>query len=155
MEYHLGPGFDNDYDLAIVGLHIEEAVYAPHYYGYGMPGVYGDRVRYARHVDHSIMKYRPDTVLVLITASPEVIRKRMRENPHKEGILRDEDVEYIIESFREEYSKSFIRRKFVLDTTDATIEESLKNFIRFMEAHFTPIDILRILLHRVLKEEIG
>lgn len=155
MEYHLGAGFDTDYDLVLVGFHIEEAVYAPHYYGYGMPEVYGDREGYARHVDHMIMKYRPDTVLVLVTASPETIRKRMKENPHPGGVLQEKDVEYILGRFKDEHSKSFIRRKFVIDTTDAPVEESLKRFLKSMEPHFTPIDILRILLHRFLEEEIG
>ena len=35
IEYHLGTSFYEYPDHGLVGFHIEEAVYAPLYYGYG------------------------------------------------------------------------------------------------------------------------
>ena len=78
----------------------------------------------------------------------------MKENPHPRGVLQDKDVEYVLERFEEEYERSLIRKKFTLDTTDATVEETFKDFLKAMEPHFRPIDTLRMLQHKFLKEEI-
>ena len=51
MEYHLSPSFYGDPHHNSVGFHIDEAVYAPLYYGYGGAGEYGDRVRTARRTE--------------------------------------------------------------------------------------------------------
>ncbi len=58
IEYHLAP-FEGSKDHIVVGFHIEEAVYAPLYYGYGKPREYGDRSWFARHIDTVSMKYFP------------------------------------------------------------------------------------------------
>ena len=43
MDYHLSPAFYGDDHHNMVGFHIDEAVYAPLYYGYGGPDEYADR----------------------------------------------------------------------------------------------------------------
>ena len=67
-------------DSIQVGLHYAEAVYAPLYYGYGRD-TFSDRRRRAREWDRALLEYAPETVLVLLRASTEAIRERMRAAP--------------------------------------------------------------------------
>ena len=50
-----------------------DAVYAPIYYGFGEPGSFADRRQRAREWDNELLSVAPDTVLVLVRASAEVI----------------------------------------------------------------------------------
>lgn len=145
IEYHLGSSFYEYPDHGIVGFHIEEAVYAPLYYGYGGPGEYADRRVMARSVEAHIMEHAPDTVLVLLTASAEVIAKRMRDNPRPKGLLQEKDIEYVLQRFEEEYNSTLIRKRFVLDTGERTIDDTFSEFVREIQPHLTDEDRLRIL----------
>lgn len=151
MEYHLSTGFYGDPHHNSVGFHIDEAVYAPLYYGYGQAGEYGDRSQAARKTEAHIMEVAPDTVLVLVRAAPEVIRQRMKENPHPNGLVKDGDVEKVLDAFLEEYNQSFIRKKFELDTSTATVEETLSEFLEQMQPHLTDSDRLRIMSRHAMK----
>jgi hypothetical protein len=97
------------------------------------------------------MEMAPDTVLVLVKASPEVIRQRRAESPHPREILKDADVETVLRRFEEEYQRSGLRRRFVLDTTTATVEETFQEFLRKMEPHLTQEDRLALLMHAHLE----
>jgi len=152
MEYHLAP-FEDEKDHVLVGFHVEEAVYAPLYYGYGRPGEFGDRQWLARHIDRKLMKHFPGIVLVLVKASPDEIAKRMKENPHPDGVLKEGDIEHVLKRFEEEYRHSLIYPRFVLDTTGRTAEETLKQFVESMVPHLEPIDILRMLNYEKLKKQ--
>ena len=145
IEYHLGTSFYEYPDHGLVGFHIEEAVYAPLYYGYGGIGEYADRRVLARSVEAHIMEKAPDTVLVLLKASAEVIARRMRENPHPRGLLQEKDIEYVLQRFEEEYNSSLIRKRFVLDTGEGTIDDTFAEFVREIQPHLTDDDRLRIL----------
>ena len=129
----------------MVGFHIEEAVYAPLYYGYGGPGEYADRRVLARSVEAHIMEKAPETVLILLKASAEVIARRMRENPHPKGLLQEQDIEYVLRRFEEEYNSSLIRKRFALDTSEATIDDTFSEFVTNIQLHLTDDDRLRIL----------
>ena len=72
------------------------------------------------------MKYVPETVLVLMRASAEVVRSRMRSARHPDGVVRDEDIEHILQRFDEEFARSAIRNKFTLDTTDSTPDDTFQ-----------------------------
>jgi hypothetical protein len=150
IEYHLNPSFYSDPDHNLVGFHIEEAVYAPLYYGYGGKYQYGHRTRLARAIEKEIMTRAPDTVLVLLKASAEVIAERMRENPQPHGLVQEKDIEYVLERFEDEYQASLIRKKFVLDTTTATVEETLAEFVTQIKPHLSDADRMRILTHQAL-----
>ena len=150
IEYHLNPLFYSDPDHNLVGFHIEEAVYAPLYYGYGGKDQYGHRTRLARAIEKEIMTRSPDTVLVLLKASAEVIAERMRENPQPHGLVQEQDIEYVLERFEDEYQASLIRKKFVLDTTTATVEETLAEFVIQIKPHLSDADRMRILTHQAL-----
>src|SRR5207245_2756302 len=117
-------------------------------YGYGGPGQYADRRQAARHWDAEVMTKAPDTVLVLLTASPEVIRQRMREHRHLHCPLKEADVERVLERFQAEYDESMIRRRFTLEVTNASLPETFQEFLRHMEPHLTQADRLRILSHQ-------
>ena len=151
MEYHLAPSFYGDAHHNMIGFHIDEAVYAPLYYGYGGDGEYGDRKWLARLMEHHIVEAAPDTVLVLVKASPEVIARRMKENPHKKGLLQEKDIEHVLGRFEEEHGRSFIRRKFALDTSTATVKETLAEFVEQIELHLTEADRMRIMSRRLAR----
>ncbi len=150
----LTPGYIEEPDLFLMDWYYGEAVYAPLYYGYGGPGEYADRRMLARWLDEDVLKLIPDTILVLIKASPEVIRERMAngDSPfpgrHKDTYFRAEDAEQVLELYQEQYEVSLIRRKMEIDTTNASVAESLQEFISQVAHFVTDADRLRILTHR-------
>ena len=134
ISYHVSESFYGNSDHNLMGAHIEEAVYAPLYYGYGgkdsgaaSRSPEGQRTEMARHFEEEVLERAPEVVLVLVEASPEVIRERMRANvfpgadtvaaqhrskPFGEptrGVVQQEDVELVVDKFREEFAASLIR----------------------------------------------
>ena len=147
-------------DLFLIDWYYSDAVYAPLYYGYGDVGQYADRRHLARVLDKSVLKIIPDTVLVLMRASPEAIRKRFRgkeslwPNRHGATMFQEKDTELVLERFEEEFQNSLLTYKFDLDTTDASVEETLSEFVRKMTRYITADDRLRM-LSRGLPEGAG
>ena len=82
LYYHTPWASGSDENFMGIGLYFEELVYAPQYYGYGGRGDMGDRGVISRNLEQRILQFRPDAVLVLVEAAPDVIRKRMKESPH-------------------------------------------------------------------------
>ena len=149
MDYHVRPSFfKNMPDHNIIGMHVDEAVYAPLYHGYGGPGQYSDRALYVRYIEEQIIELASHTVSVLVNATPEVIRRRMRENPHQDGLVQDKDIEYVVQRFEEEHERSLIKNKFTIDTSTATVEECLETFLEKYEPFITDADKTRMLAHR-------
>ena len=128
-----------------IGHHIDELIYAPMYFGYGGPGEPGDRRAEAQRVEQNLMKYTPEAVLVLVRASANAVRARMEAEPRPEGILRTEDVEHVLQRFDEEFTRSAIRNKIMLDTTHSTPDETFREFLEEMEPLWTEGDRLRML----------
>ena len=148
VDYHVGDQFYREAPHHIVvGLHFDEAVYAPLYYGYGGAGAHFDRRILARQVESRLMEVAPDTVVVLVKASAEVIAQRMQGTPHPHGLLREEDIEAVLQRFEDEYHQSILRHKFVLDTSAATPEETLAEFQRQIAPYLSDGDRLRLLTH--------
>ena len=152
INYHAGGAFSSDNDHMLVGYHIEEAVYAPLYYGYGGKGQYAERSSFARRVEQDIMREAPDTILVLLTASPDIIKARMRQDPmprdqsgRRPGLLRSEHVDDVLHQFEEEFTASLIRRKFRIDNSDLTPDETLSEFVWKAQKHLSALDRTRIL----------
>ena len=159
IQYHAAHGFLGDADHLLVGYHLEEAVFAPLYYGYGGEGQYADRTAMARAMEKDILEVGPDTILVLLTARADVIRQRMKTHPmprdqrgHRPGLLLEKDVERVLDRFESEFKKSLIRKKFVIDNSDMTPEETLREFTLKVQKLLSPSDRLRILAHRALLE---
>ena len=145
-----------------MGFFIEEAVYAPLYYGYGGKGggspersPEGQRTKMARNLEKEMMEANPNFVLVLMKASPDIIRARMRENkpagsdaltsgigdlPPTREVVQEKDIEYVLRRFEEEFEGSLIRNKLVLDTTSATVEETLAEFLEKHKPFITEAD---------------
>jgi thymidylate kinase len=148
INYHASDFFYSDNHHLLVNWYYADAVYAPLYYGYGGRGEYADRQVMARSYDAKVMKVAPDTTLVLLKASPEAVRARRAENPHRWCPIEDEDVELVLDRFEEEYARSGIRRRFTLDTTNTTVEDTLADFLEAMEPHLTQSDRLALIAHR-------
>ena len=151
MEHHLSDGFYGDPDHMLTGFHIEDAVYAPLYYGYGGPGEYAERSLLARSMEREIMKKAPDTVMILMKASRDTIAKRMSENPHSHTVVQEKDIDDVLERFDQEYGNSWIRRKFELDTSTATVGETLAEFDAKIKPILSHADRTRVLAFRALE----
>ena len=116
--------------ILLGGFHIEEAVYGPRYY---YPGL-----------NVQIREYEPnlpeDAILVHLHARPEVIQARMASDPHPHSLVPSDDVPAVLEQFREEVSRSWIRRKFEIDTSDLSPEQLLDTFLERSVPHLNPSD---------------
>ncbi len=77
---------------------------------------------------------------MLLKAVPEAIVRRMKAEPHEHQVVKEEDVPLVLRRFDEEYEWSLIQRKFVLDTTSTTPEETLEQFLSRFEPFFTDAD---------------
>ena len=161
IDYHCGPAWYLEPDANLMGFAIEEAVYAPLYYGYGgadsqapARSPEGQRTEMARRMEERLIEYAPNTVLVLMRADPEVIRRRMRECPEPgpddptRGVVRAEDVEHVLQRFEEEFEAALLANKIVLDTTSATVGETLAEFLDKHEPFLTEADRERLRRHQ-------
>ena len=155
IEYHLSDGFYSNPDHNLMGLVIEEAVYAPLYYGYGgkesgapFRSPEGQRTEMARRLEQTILERAPGTVLVHFKAAPEVIAQRMKENSHAHQIVQEKDIEYVLKRFAEEFDASLIQRRMVLDTTSATVAETFSELVGKYEPYHTDADVARIRKHQ-------
>ena len=138
-----------------IGYHIDDSVYGPLYFGYGAEGTRHDRKVVSRQVEHVMLRSAPDVVLVHVKASPDVIRRRMRAAPHQGQVVREEDVEQVLELFEQACAQSMIRSKVTLDTSAATVEETMAEFVKKIEPHLSDTDRLCMLLHRQLQDSQG
>ena len=152
MDYHISPVFYSYDEHILVGMHYDEAVYAELYYGYGGDGEYSDRKENVAYLDERILGMCPHVVLILLKCSPDVIRRRMKENPHKNAVLQEKDVELVLRRFEEEYERSIIKNKLTIDTSTATVDECLAEFVEKFEEFMTDTDRTRILVHRAKQE---
>lgn len=142
--YHI-PFATQASDSLVIGLHIEDMVYGPLYFGYLESPDPADPIMVTRGMfEQWLVDFAPETVLVMVTASPEVIRRRMQEGPHHNGVLLDGDVEYVLRRFEEEYKNSRLPNKLTIDTSTSTVEESMVEFVRGVEPFLTDADRRRI-----------
>lgn len=146
MAYHVMPRALRQDDYIMVGLHIDEAVYAPLYKGYGAPWHNPNIISIARYTENHIMAEVPDIAMALVKASPDAIATRMDENPRKYSMLRKNDIEHVLEGFEEQWNMATIRKKQItIDTTNTTVEQSLADFVDQYEPYTTNSDRRRIL----------
>ena len=151
LVYHY-PVAAQEPDWVMVGYHIEDAVYGPIYFGYGLEDEPhgGPRTRYARTTEMYLKTRAPEPALVLVTASPDVIATRMRENSHTNGVLRAEDIGRVLRRFQEEYDSSLLRTKLTLDTSTTTVYQTIEEFKRKYQPFISDDDRQRILTSRAL-----
>ena len=94
------------------------------------------------------MQFGSGTTLVHLRASPEVIRRRMDVDPHPRAVLQAKDVEYVLERFQAEYERAVYFNRIELDTSTASVEDTLVEWVEKMDPYWTEIDRLRLLTHR-------
>jgi hypothetical protein len=110
--------YDN---ILLGGFHIEEEIYGPLYY---YPGrTVGETRKYETEMPE-------ETILVHLKASPEVIRSRMKSEPHEYEVIKDEQVEMLLERFAEQFVESHLKRKLEIDTSNLTPDRLLKTFFQ-------------------------
>ena len=173
MDYHISEGFYSAPDHNLMGIHIEEAVYAPLYYSYGgknsaapLRSPEGQRTTHARHVEEKILERAPEAVLVLMEASAGVIKQRMRANVHPDpeavvgqkkskpfgeptrGVVQEGDVEFVLKRFEEEFEASLLKNKMALDTTSATVKATLAEFVDKVQPFLSDADRRRMMERR-------
>ena len=141
---HLHPDIFRDDDTLFIGYYYADAVYAPVYYGYGERGSFADRLARAREWDAELLERAHDAVLVLVRAAPGTIKERLASGPRVRGVLRQADVEHVVDRFDEEFDASLIRRKFTLDTTQSNVEETLDQFLSAIRPYLSSIDTQRM-----------
>ncbi len=122
-------------DCLLGGFHVEEAIYGRRYYYPGHAWA-----PYQRKVETALPR---DAILLLLTARPEVIRRRMGEKPHDYPIVPPEDVEAVSAEFEAEYRASWIERKLQLDTSDLTPDALLSTFLKRVVPLLDTRDLLR------------
>ena len=121
-------------DCILGGFHIQEAIYGPRYY---YPG---RTVNY----HHSIESQMPDdTILVLMTATPQSIMERMEIDPHRYPLVKADEVEEILTEFEVEFAASSIRQKVTFDTSEFESDQVL---VRFLDAVRPQLSLRELIL---------
>ena len=133
----------------VVGGHIDDAVYAPLYFGYGEKGHQFDRELVMHQVEKTILYFTNDTVIVHITADTDVIKQRMKDDPHENVIFQADDVDKVKKRFAELVDWSLLGNKISIDNSGALVD-TMAQFVARMEPLFTDTDRSRILAHKVL-----
>src|SRR5579859_1588618 len=132
--YHISV-LANHGDCLLGGFHIEEAIYGPRYY---YPG------KAFPPYQHKVEEQLPsDTILLLLTAKPDVIRRRMETSPHTYQVVKDEDIEAVSAEFEREYRLSWLDRRFTIDTSAMTSAQLLSVFMRRVIPYLDTRDLLR------------
>ncbi len=151
LYYHIQANSWNGPDWLAIGLHIDDGVYGPMYFGYGGDGQDHDRKVVGRQVEDSILRFAPDMVLVHVKARADVIARRMEENPHPNSALRAEDIQTALDRCEAAVARSALRHKISLDTSESSVEGSVAEFGRKIEPHLTERDVSRMLYHRFIR----
>ena len=130
---HLHPDAYRDAAHTIqVNFYYGEAVYAPLYYGYGGTGSFADRSRRAQEWDTQLLHVVPNAVLVLLRATPEAIRARSANDQYLNAVVPDGDVELVLRRFEDEFANSTIPNKLAIDTSTASVDESVDKLLAFV-----------------------
>ena len=132
-------------DSMLIGLHIADNVYGPLYFGYLVDPDPDDPKMATRGMfEEWINRFAPETVLVLVKATPEEIRRRMAARPHARPVLQYEDIEVVLQRFEEEFEGSRLPNKMTIDTSEATAKQSTHEFARKIEPLLTNHDHKRM-----------
>ena len=121
--------------MILGGFHIEETIYGPRYY-------YPDMYRPPELPRMYELEMPDDMILRLRTASAEVIEKRMHEEPHTHPLVSTDDIQPVLDQFRQEYMSSWIKRKFEMDTSNLAPKDILEVFLDACTPHLSARDLL-------------
>ena len=148
--YYHTPHGATDANSLIIGYHFDDGIYGPLYFEYGRHTDPEDRRVVGPKVEKTMLQHASETVLVLVKASPDVIRRRMRENPHEKGVLRERDIEFVLDRFEDGFKISLFSNKLILDTSEVTADDTLAEFVEKVEMYLSEVDRSRILAHQAL-----
>jgi hypothetical protein len=148
ITYHVQPDALRNPNYLSIGLHIENAIYAPMYFDYYVGDQAWARRAVMEHVEDVILEFAPTMPLVLVKASPEAITDRMKSSPHPNQVISEQDIGRVLDEFEAEFQRSAIGNKLTIDTTDATADETLAQFLEQFEPHLNETDALRILTNK-------
>ena len=143
LYYHTVAEQGSPADQIIVGFYIEDTIYADLYYHYGGPGEAGDRALHSGKIEERVTTLAPEVVLVHVKARPEVIRQRMRKQPHARPVVPEADVELVLERFAAAFAASTIANKLELDTSNATVADTVRSLAAGLEPFLTDRDRAR------------
>ena len=107
--------------VLLTGFHIEEMVYGQRYY-------YPDLARPVENPQAWEKDMPSDIILVHLTATPDVIKQRMKDDPHEYPIVPESDIEEDQAAFQEEFRKSLFKQKFQIDTSELDSDGLLQAF---------------------------
>jgi hypothetical protein len=135
-----------------VGFHIEEAIYARMYYGYGLAGSQYDRDVITEQIETRLKQISEDPIIIVhMTATPDVLARRMAElkdSPeHTYSPVQESDFPTILERFKEGVARSTIGPKIHVDTSTASPDETLAEIVEGLQPHLTDFDRERIEAH--------
>ena len=145
MYYHLHHYFQRD-DLT-VGFHIEEAVLARKYFGYGLEGEAFDRENIVfERIENRIKQITNDPIIIIhMKADVEVIEKRMenlKTSPeHSNSPLLLNDIENVMNDYKHYVDKSTIGPKIEVDTSADSPAETLDKIIDLIKPHISEEDM--------------
>ena len=133
-----------------IGLHIEDAVYAPLYFGFGRQDQDFERREFLfHHIEDLIKEVTSDPVVIVhVKAEPEVIRQRMKEHNRDNAVLQEQDIDEVLRLFEEGVERSTLGPAFTLDTSTASVEKSVSEFAEKIQPHLTASDRERIAAHK-------
>lgn len=127
--------------ILLGGFHIEEEIYGPLYYYPGVPTI---------GVREYEVEMPPDTILVHLTARPEVIAARMQKTPHQHTLIQAADIPMLLDLFRAKFHESWIKEKLEIDTSDLTPAQLLQTFLTKSQPHLNTRDLLTRLAGKIL-----
>ena len=130
LYYHIQVGTFDGHDGMVVGGHIEDAVYGPMYFGYGKKGTRHDRELVAHQVERTILRLTNDMVIVHLKTTTDVILKRMKTNPHENGVIKPTDVDTVKARFSELVDRSLLTKRIKIDNS-GPLHETIKQFENF------------------------
>jgi hypothetical protein len=127
--------------ILLGGFHIEEEIYGPLYYYPGVPTI---------GVREYEVEMPPDTMLVHLTARPEVIRKRMQSAPHQHTLIKEGDIPMLLDLFSQKFRESWLKEKIEIDTSELTPEQLLQSFLEKSLPHLNTRDLLTRLAGKII-----
>ena len=129
-----------------IGLHIEDAVYAPLYFGFGLPDEFFNRREFFfDHIEELIKEVTSDPVIIVhLIAESDVLRQRMKENNRENAVMQEKDIDEVLKLFEEGVARSTLGPTVKLDTSKASIEDSVSEFAEKVQPHLTAQDRERI-----------
>lgn len=126
-------------DAIEVGFYSENTIYGPLYYGY-QPNFLA--IRHGRRLEKELP---PETICILLTASPSEIIRRMKDDPHVYQVIKQKDIPELIAKFEEEYQSTTIHAKIKIDTTNLTPNQVLEEVLTKVRCYLPADDLVRMM----------